>query len=135
MHRKDCDMTGFRKDAMATRAARKEAVLLSLVVCWFFVRSIQAAELRVWSSAVVVTDSIRLGDLCELRGLESTEEVDLLRNIVIAEAPPGGGSRIIHHHLIRAAMTAKGVNLAKTSLVGAAECEVRRPAIQQQADP
>jgi flagella basal body P-ring formation protein FlgA len=53
--------------------------------------------------------------------------------VVITEAPPPGGSRIIHHEMIRAALTAKGVNLAKFTLSGAAQCEVRRPATPQPA--
>jgi flagella basal body P-ring formation protein FlgA len=92
----------------------------------------QAGQFRVWSSAVVVSDLIKLGDLAELRGLESSDEEDSLRDIVITEAPPPGGSRIIHHELIRSALKSKGVNLAKVTLAGAAQCEVRRPAAPPQ---
>jgi len=107
------------------------AGVLALTVCAISASTAQAGQLRVWTSAVVVSDSITLGDLVELRGVE-TEEGDELRSVVITEAPPPGGSRIIHYEMIRAALTAKGVNFAKLTLSGAAQCEVRRPAAPQQ---
>ncbi len=128
-------MKTLTKDTMATMAARKDAALLSLLACLLIAPIARAGEFRVWSSAVVVADSIKLGDVSELRGFESSEDADALRNIVITEAPPAGGSRIIHHALIRSALSAKGINLAKIALNGAAQCEVRRPAMQQQIVP
>lgn len=92
-----------------------------------------AGQIRLWSSAVVVGNSIKLGDLAEIRDMDPGDEWESLRITVITEAPPAGGSRIIHHDMIRSALSAKGVNLAKISLSGSAQCEVRRPAAQQQA--
>lgn len=95
-----------------------------------------AVQVRVWSSAVVVAESITLGDLAELRGLDWSEDEDALRSIVITVAPPPGGSRIIHHQMIRSALSTTGVNQAKITLAGAAQCEVRRPdALHQVALP
>src|SRR5262245_60301538 len=132
MHRKDCDMRTQGDDRAATRAVRKEVVLLSSLACLVSATSAFAGEFRVWASGVVVADSIRLGDVVEFRDLDSTDDADSLRSIVVAEAPPPGGSRIIHHQLIRSVLTAKGVNLARIALVGAAQCEVRRPVAQHQ---
>lgn len=132
MYRKDCDMKSGVTGRYATRIARTDAALCALLACALAAPTAWGGELRVWSSAVVVADSIRLGDVAELRGMESFEETDPLRNIVLTDAPPAGGSRIIHHELIRLALSAKGVNLAKVCLVGAAQCEVRRPAVPQQ---
>jgi flagella basal body P-ring formation protein FlgA len=94
--------------------------------------SAYAGQIRLWSTAIVTGDSIKLCDLAELRGMESSEEEDSLRNIVITEAPQPGGSRIIHHDMVRSALGAKGVNFARVSLSGSAQCEVRKPAVQQQ---
>lgn len=132
MHRKDCDMKEQSTGRQATRTARREAALCALLTCTFAAPLARAGELRVWSSAVVVGDSIRLGEVAELRGLDNSQDADVLRSIVVAEAPPAGGSRIIHHELIRSALSAKGVNLARISLAGSAQCEVRRPALPQQ---
>lgn len=122
MVRKDCDM----------RNARVRAVVFAMIIAGT-TQLARAGQLKLWSSAVVVADSIRLGDLVEFREMDSLES-DQLRNIFITEAPPQGGSRIIHHEMIRAALSQKGVNLARISLKGAAQCEVRRPAALQPAN-
>lgn len=122
MTRKDCEF----------RMARWAALTLAAVVAGS-AQPVRAGQLRVWSSAVVVSDSIKLGDLVDFRGLDSVES-DALRELVITDAPPQGGSRIIHHEMIRAALSAKGVNLSQISLKGSAQCEVSRPAALQPAD-
>ena len=120
MNRKDCE--NFLRRARITR-------MVSL--CALAVLSgsgvVQAGQIRLWPTAVVVAEAITIGDLAELRGMASSEEEDVLRLIVVTEAPPAGGSRIIHHEMIRSALSAKGVNLAKLTLAGSAQCEVRRP--------
>ena len=122
MIRKDCDIHSCPFPAAV--AVRYGCALLafSLVSSAFG----QDGSIRVWSSAVVVSDSITLGDLAELTVDEADR--DALRKTVITEAPPPGGSRIIHHAMIRAGLSGKGVNLARLSLGGSAQCEVRRPA-------
>jgi flagella basal body P-ring formation protein FlgA len=79
-----------------------------------------------WSSAVVVDDSIRVEDVCELRGLDSQTERRLAQ-LVVGEAPAAGGSRIIHLELIRSVLAANGANLARLTLSGATQCAVSRP--------
>lgn len=123
MTRKDCEI----------RKGRRAALIFAAMVAGMAL-SVRAGQLRVWSSAVVISDSIKLGDLVEFRDVDS-EESDVLRELVVTDAPPQGGSRIIHHEMIRAALVAKGVNLSQISLKGAAQCEVRRPAALQSDAP
>lgn len=126
-------MKASTRSKTATGSARHGALIAALCIYALPAQFAQAGQVRVWASAVVVSDSIKLGDVAELRRLESSEEEESFRSVTITEAPPPGGSRIIHHEMIRAALSNKGVNLAKVTLAGASQCEVRRPATQQQA--
>jgi len=87
----------------------------------------RAGTVRMWPSAVVVGDPVRLSDLCELRGLPADEERKLT-DLVITEAPPPGGSLVLHIGAIRTALAASGTNMAKLTLAGATQCELSRPA-------
>jgi flagella basal body P-ring formation protein FlgA len=79
-----------------------------------------------WSTAVVVDDSIRLSDLCDLGQFSSKQESGL-RDIVVTSAPPPGGSRVIHMDMVRSALDANEANLARITFSGATECLVTRP--------
>lgn len=86
-----------------------------------------AGSIRVWPSAVVVEEQVRLADLCELRGF-SAEEEKKLAGLVVAEAPVAGGSKFIHTEVIRNALADAGTNIALLTLSGAVECAISRPA-------
>lgn len=85
-------------------------------------------SVRLWPSAVVVDDSIRIEDVGELRGVDAQTERKLAQ-LVVGEAPAAGGSRIIHLELIRSVLATNGVNLAKLTLRGATSCAVSRPSL------
>jgi len=86
----------------------------------------QAGSIRVWPEAVVVDPVVRLSDLCDLRGFP-VEAEQLISELVVTEAPPDGGSRVVHMDMIRDALSAGGVNMATVRLHGAVRCEVSRP--------
>lgn len=86
-----------------------------------------AGTVRVWPAAVVVDDVVRMDDVCELRGF-SEEAAQSLSEWIVTEAPPAGGTRIIHMDMIRAALSAGGLNMATVTLRGGVRCEVTRPA-------
>ena len=88
---------------------------------------VHAGTVRVWPLAVVVDDVVRIDDVCELRGF-SEETAQSLSEWIVTEAPPAGGTRIIHMDLIRSALSAGGLNMATVTLRGGARCEVSRPA-------
>ena len=88
--------------------------------------SLSAASLRMWPTGVVVDDGIRLSDLCAMRGLASNQTKNL-SDLVVTNAPPPGGSRVIHLDMVREALIAAGVNMAELTLGGAMECVVTRP--------
>lgn len=85
------------------------------------------ASIRVWPGAVVVDETVRLADLCELSGFDIETE-RLLRTVAVGEAPPTCGSRLIHIDRIRQAVAAAGANMATITLSGATRCAVTRPA-------
>jgi flagella basal body P-ring formation protein FlgA len=128
MSRKDCENTtlirAMRKPAAATSAAI--FALLAASVTIGSPSTAAAGQVRIWSSAVVVTDSIRLADLAEVRGFDADEE-SRLAQLVVTEAPRDGGSRVIHIEMIRTVLAASGVNMAGLTFGGAAQCEVLRP--------
>lgn len=134
MGRKDCENagctsarsggTGSLRPPLRRRASWTLAGA-SLVLCTH-PAGVRGESLRLWSSAVVVDDSIRVEDVCELRGLDSQTERRLAQ-LVVGEAPAAGGSRIIHLELIRSVLAANGANLARLTLSGATQCAVSRP--------
>jgi flagella basal body P-ring formation protein FlgA len=87
----------------------------------------RAASVRLFQNAVVMEDQVRLRDVTEWSG-SSGEEAAALTEALIGEAPPPGGSRIIHRDLIRAALVSKGINLSTVTIRGASQCVVTRPA-------
>ena len=134
MERKDCENagctsarsggTGSLRPPLRRRASWTLAGA-SVILC---ARSagVRGESVRLWSSAVVVDDSIRVEDVCELRGLDAQTERRLAQ-LVVGEAPAAGGSRIIHLELIRSVLAANGANLARLTLSGATQCAVSRP--------
>jgi len=134
MERKDCENagctsarsggTGSLRPPLRRRASWTLAGA-SVILC---ARSagVRGESVRLWSSAVVVDDSIRVEDVCELRGLDAQTERRLAQ-LVVGEAPAAGGSRIIHLELIRSVLAANGANLARLTLSGATQCVVSRP--------
>ncbi|MEK7710657.1 MAG: flagellar basal body P-ring formation chaperone FlgA [Planctomycetota bacterium] len=126
MNRKDCENTTLIR---ARRKPAPSAVFFALLAASMVSGSpstAAAGQVRVWSSAVVVTDSIRLADLAEVRGFDADEE-SRLAQVVVTEAPRAGGSRMIHIAMIRTVLAASGVNMAGLTFGGATQCEVSRP--------
>ena len=128
MKRKDCDNPryagGRPREHPYSRFARR-ALLGAAVLAWAS-PAVLAGSVRLWPSAVVVEDSVQLCDLCELGGFDAPTE-QALRALVVAPAPPAGGSRIVHLEMIRAMLERSGTNMAKVTVHGSTECAVSRP--------
>ena len=123
MIRKDCEK--MQRVDQPRRLRLRAAWILALGVLAGV--DAHAGTVRVWPAAVVVDDVVRIGDLCELRGF-SDETALSLSEWIVTEAPPAGGTRIIHMDMIRSALSAGGLNMATVTLRGGARCEVSRPA-------
>ena len=128
MTRKDCDNSNhprlFRRGLRSTSRVLV-AGIVTAVVMGASTRA-QAGSVHLWPSAVVVHNTVRLTDLCELRGFSKQTEKKL-SGLTVTSAPPPGGRRIVHMTMIREALAAAGVNLAVTTLRGATRCTVSRP--------
>lgn len=102
------------------------------VVAWMvllfsnFVAESQAGSVRLWPTAVVVSDTIRLSDLCELKGFDNETEKRIL-SLIVADPPQPGGSRYVHIEMIRSILATGGVNMAMVTMRGATQCAVTRP--------
>ena len=130
MKRKECDNLTF---PAASRGMRRVPSLWigGLVVVWVCAPAACAqprqGEVRMWSSAVVVGENIRLDEVAELRGFNA-ELSEKLAQVVVAQAPAPGGSRFVSMEMLRPALKEAGANLAQVSLRGALRCAVSRPA-------
>ncbi len=119
MRRKDC---GQSIHLWIGRSLAIMCLLLGATV----VRADAPQTVRLWSSAVVIGDHVLIGDLCELTGFEASAH-ERLRNLVVVEAPPTAGSKVITLKRLREVVTGAGINMAETIVNGAAECGVSRP--------
>ena len=95
MRRKDCEHRDW--DGMRWSVRRSEqvwrAVALITLLTGGPASDARAGNVRLWPSAVVVGDKIRLDDLCELRGFDAETEHTLARLTVAPSPPPGGSLR------------------------------------------
>ncbi|MCP4247625.1 MAG: flagellar basal body P-ring formation protein FlgA [bacterium] len=104
------------------------AVVLAVGVGPNYCAAGQGACVRLWPSAVVVEEEVRVGSLCELTGFDSALH-ERLRDLVIVPSPPPGGSKAVTLDELRSFLAGAGVNMAETIVKGAAECGVSRPRV------
>ena len=125
MKRKDCE---FGTDAGAAAVVIRPmfAALIAVSTVGLSASDLTAGSVRLWRSAVVVDESVRLSDLCELKAFDRATHKQL-SEMVVTNAPPLGGSRVIHMDLVRSALAAAGTNMAEVTLSGATKCDVTRP--------
>lgn len=128
MMRKDCvnQINRIAEGCRGYASPRCVVIALAIVAAWQPLVAC-AGSIRVWSTAVVTGDQIQLGDIAELSNFDQATETRL-RTAVVTEAPPAGGSRIIHFDIIRSAVSASGANMARVTLGGSTRCAVTRPA-------
>lgn len=128
MNRKDCEMKNkFNRRWLHVSSLRTPcAIILSAIVLNLSSTQLLAGSIRIWPSAVVVGDSIRLDDLCEFKGFDRETE-KTIASLRITASPSPGGSRIIHIEMIRATLASNKVNMAVVCLKGATNCQVSRP--------
>lgn len=138
MTRKDCKSNFEAHECAAALAASPDrgpcasrpgptgvAVLVAMF-CVAFVEPAHGGTVRVLRQAVVIHPEIRVCDVAEPEGFTPAEQEELC-DVVVADAPVAGGSRIVPLSKVREALAANGVNLARTSIVGATRCDVARP--------
>jgi flagella basal body P-ring formation protein FlgA len=91
-------------------------------------------EIRVWPTAVVNGDTVTLGDVAELRGLDEATGARLAK-LVLRSAPISGGTVLLHSADIRAALLQADANLAQLQIYGSSRCEVSRPRPPRECAP
>lgn len=89
---------------------------------------------RLWPTAVVVHDQVRVGDLCELTGFD-VEAHERLRELAVVPSPPQGGSTSVTLSQLRELIAGAGLNMARTIVKGAVECGVTRPRVLPASPP
>jgi len=134
MKRKDCDKARWR-GLRRRGGAKATAIVVSVCACLLGnVRAADAGAVRVWSKAVVVTDRIRLDDVCVLNGFTAAVETTL-KDVDLGDAPSPGELLIIEQKTIREAVRGAGVNMATVTVSGAGRCEVTRPSAPSVTPP
>lgn len=119
------------KECDKLRTAGKLRMLLGLIALTVPASVCTAGPsptVRLWPTAVVVGEQVRVGDLCELTGFD-VETHERLRGAVVAPSPPQGGSTVVTLDELRGVISASGVNPARTIIKGAVECGVTRPRV------
>lgn len=133
MVRKDCEPD--RQRGMENQSpARLTMVVLAMF--WSIGVSTECARagtIRLWPTAVVIQETIRLNELCAFRGF-STEEERLVSDLTVGEAPKPGGSRVIHIDLIRTLLAESEINMATVTFHGPMRCSVSRPSTASKVD-
>ena len=81
------------------------------------------AVVRLYGTAVVTDDEVRLADVAELEG----EAAKLADSWVIGNSPHVGETKVIELDAIERALSHKGANLSQWVLRGSSRCTVSRP--------
>lgn len=123
-------MSKWRCEQLNRRRAAR-AVMAGVVVLCLGAAAQAGGTLRLWPTAVVNEDVVRVRDLCVLAGFDAAAEATVAE-VVVGDAPAPGGSRVMHADLIRAALADAGVNMAQVTLRGAVQCGVARPGVVSQ---
>jgi flagella basal body P-ring formation protein FlgA len=84
------------------------------------------AVVRLWPTAVVTEDHVRLADLGRIDCDDATL-LETLRACVVCPSPAGGASTVLSLADVSAALRAAELNPARVKLCGASRCEVSRP--------
>jgi len=98
------------------------AAVAALAVC-ASTASAGEASVRLYSTAVVTDDTIKLADVAELQG----ESSKLAGSWVVAAAPKVGQTCEINLEQVQRALAHKGANLSQWIIRGASQCVVSRP--------
>lgn len=121
MRRKDCASTEmYARQCVGRRILAAAALLLAAPVPSL------AQSIRMWESATVDGDYVRLSDIALLEHMPEDSAKDLA-TLLIARAPAAGSTDLISMTAVRQLLHETGVNLATTRLQGASRCAVHRP--------
>jgi flagella basal body P-ring formation protein FlgA len=83
-------------------------------------------EIRIWPSAVVSGDSIKLADLADLRGFDAAS-CERLGQIVVQAAPAPGGEMLVKPSDVRGALAEANADLGSIQILGSSRCKVSKP--------
>ena len=124
MKRKDCDK---QCNGQYGKRARFSLVMSGFAAILCCAPDVDAGNIRIRPSALIDHDQIRLADVAVIEGF-AADQLSEVQELVIADAPPFGQSKLITLNDVRAKLAGAGVNMAVVYLKGASRCVVRRPA-------
>lgn len=120
MRRKECVTT------IRVRFAARMAILAALTA-GSAPRLAVAGTIRVWPTAVVMDDAVRLVEIAEARDFDAAVQ-ESLSTLEVGTSPEAGGSKYISIDSVRRALRDAGFNLADMRVQGASQCAISRPA-------
>lgn len=100
----------------------------TLAVCGL-TRASRAGEVRVAASAEIDHATVLLGDIAEISNFDDDLE-SRLHDVVLADAPHAGGSRLIRASEVRGILQRSGANLATIRIYGSSRCLVSRKRVR-----
>ena len=123
MKRKDCDK---QCSGQYGKRARFSLVMSGIAAVLCCAPAADAGNIRIRPSALIDHDQIRLADVAVFEGF-APDQLSEFQELVIADAPAFGQSKLITLNDIRSKLAGAGVNMAVVCLKGASRCVVRRP--------
>ena len=85
-----------------------------------------AGEIRIWPSAMVSGDAVKLADLADLRGFDPSVS-ERLGQIVVQAAPAPGGEILVRLSDVRGALAEANADLGSIQILGSSRCKVSKP--------
>lgn len=82
--------------------------------------------IRVWPTAEVRADTVRLADVASLQGFRP-EPFTQMSDLVVHAAPRAGGELLVRVGDVRSTLQESGVNMASVRIIGASRCKVSKP--------
>lgn len=94
--------------------------------------SVEADEIRIWPTAVVLGDAVTLADVADLRGFDLPAKQHL-SGIIVHAAPRAGSEVLVRIDDVRGALAEADANLGSIRILGSARCKVSKPRAPRKA--
>ncbi len=102
------------------------AILIVFLFVAVSVADARGATITLKGETDVASEDVRLGDVADITGTESSEQLEALRSVAICSAPPPAEAEFLGLNTIALALRAHGVDLYKLEFTGSRQVLIRR---------
>ncbi|MFQ5422811.1 MAG: flagellar basal body P-ring formation chaperone FlgA [Phycisphaerae bacterium] len=113
---------------MTNSGAHRQCLKIAAISTAFgwSIAAASAAQIRIWPTAVVTGDGVRLSDVAALTGIDA-KIARRWSNVIVHAAPKAGQELLVRLDDVRGALSESGANLATVHIMGASRCRVSKP--------